>query len=100
MTERMMRCWLLVIRQARCYLEDMTAPPRDRHIPDLVSATEAAAMLGVTRQAVQLMANNGQLLGAKVGNTWVFRRVLVEREATERRAQTDEQAGEPDQAAD
>jgi hypothetical protein len=42
-------------------------------------------MLGVTRQAVQLMANNGQLLGAKAGATWVFRRALVEAEAGRRR---------------
>jgi hypothetical protein len=58
--------------------------PRDRHIPDLVSAAEAAAILGITRQAVQLAANNGQLLGAKVGSTWVFRRVVVERAAAGR----------------
>lgn len=64
----------------------MTTPPRDRHIPDLVSATEAAEILGVTRQAIQLAANNGQLLGAKVGSTWVFRRAVVERAAAERRA--------------
>jgi len=64
----------------------MPTPPRDRHIPDLVSATEAADLLGVTRQAVQLMANNGQLRGAKVGSTWVFRRVVVERTAAERKA--------------
>lgn len=43
-------------------------------------------MLGVTRQAVHLMANNGQLLGEKAGETWVFRRVVVERAAKERRA--------------
>lgn len=42
-------------------------------------------MLDVTRQAVQLMANNGQLLGAKAGKTWVFRKALVERAAAERR---------------
>lgn len=46
-------------------------------------------MLGVSRQAVQLMANNGQLLGAKAGATWVFRRVLVEREAAERKGLAD-----------
>lgn len=62
----------------------MPTPLRDKHIPDLVSATEAAGILGVTRQAVQLMANNGQLLGAKIGTTWVFRRVVVERAAEER----------------
>jgi excisionase family DNA binding protein len=63
----------------------VSTSPRDRRIPDLVSATEAAAILGVTRQAVQLMANNGQLLGAKVGKTWVFRRALVEKAAGDRR---------------
>ena len=41
-------------------------------------------MLGVTRQAVQLMANNGQLIGAKVGNGWVFRRAVVLRAAADR----------------
>lgn len=53
-------------------------PVRDRRIPDLVSVTEAAAILGVTRQAVLLMAGNGQLAGVKVGATWVFRRAMVE----------------------
>lgn len=62
----------------------MPATPYDRHIPDLVSATEAAELLNVTRQAVQLMANNGQLPGRKAGKTWVFRRVVVERAAEER----------------
>lgn len=64
-------------RQARPYAANMTAK-RDRRIPDLVSATEAADLLGVTRQAIQLMAAGGQLPGQKVGATWVFRRVLVE----------------------
>lgn len=52
--------------------------PRDKQIPDLVSVTEAAAILGMTRQAVLLRAGAGQLLGAKVGSTWVFRRKVVE----------------------
>ncbi|WP_037684630.1 helix-turn-helix domain-containing protein [Streptomyces griseus] len=56
----------------------MAATPRDRHIPDLVSATEAAEILGISRQAVNLRASRGQLLGAQVGTTWVFRRVVVE----------------------
>jgi hypothetical protein len=58
--------------------------PRDPKIPDLVSATEAAAMLGRTRQAVQLAANEGRLLGAKVGETWVFRRAVVEKVVKDR----------------
>lgn len=60
--------------------------PRDPKIPDLVSAVEAAAMLGVTRQAIQLAANEGRLLGAKVGATWVFRRAVVEQAAKARHA--------------
>lgn len=64
----------------------MPAPPRDPHIPDLVSATEAAEILGITRQAVQLAANNSQLKGAKVGSTWVFRRAVVDKAAAERKA--------------
>lgn len=66
----------------------MRQPPRDKHIPDLLSASEAAELLGVTRQAVQLQANNGQLPGAKIGSTWVFRRAVVERAAKERRGET------------
>jgi hypothetical protein len=54
-------------------------PPRDRHIPDLVSLAEAAQILGVSRQAVHKMATKAQLLGTQVGTTWVFRRVVVER---------------------
>jgi hypothetical protein len=80
----MSHAYYLSYDKAMGYSGGMSPPPRDRHIPDLVSATEAANLLGVTRQAVQLMANNAQLLGAKVGNTWVFRRVVVEREAAER----------------
>lgn len=42
-------------------------------------------MLGITRQAVQLMANNGQLVGRKIGKAgWVFRRSVVEAEIADR----------------
>lgn len=57
----------------------MTDLPRDPKIPELVSAADAADMLHISRQAVVLRAAAGQLLGAKVGNTWVFRKVVVER---------------------
>lgn len=53
--------------------------PRDPKIPELLSAVDAAEMLGISRQAVALRAAAGQLLGAKVGSTWVFRKVVVER---------------------
>jgi excisionase family DNA binding protein len=57
----------------------MDSPPRDRHIPDLVSLTEAADILGVSRAAVHKMVAKAQLVGAQVGTTWVFRRAVVER---------------------
>lgn len=56
-----------------------TTPPRDRRIPDLVSLTEVAEMLDVSRAAVHKMVAAGRLPGAQVGTTWVFRRVVVER---------------------
>lgn len=71
-------------------LTPMTEPPYDRHIPPLVSVTEAADILGMTRQGVLKAANNGQLRGRKAGATWVFRRVLVEREAARRIAAAEE----------
>lgn len=57
----------------------MSEPPRDRHIPDLVSLQQAADILGHTKQAVHKMVMKGQLRGARVGTTWVFRRVVVEK---------------------
>jgi hypothetical protein len=53
-------------------------PPRDPRIPDLVSLQEAADILGISKQATLKRAMAGQLLGARAGNAWVFRRVLVE----------------------
>lgn len=51
----------------------------DRHIPDLVSITEAAEILGITRAAVHLRIQAGQLAARQAGTTWVMRRVVVER---------------------
>jgi hypothetical protein len=64
---------------------------RDKHIPDLVSKAEAAAILGISPQAVQQMEANGRLKGAKAGTTWVFRRVVVERLAAGRAPEGDAQ---------
>jgi len=63
--------------------------PRDRHIPDLVSVTEAAQMLAVSRQAIHKMARKGQLLGARAGTTWVFRRAVVQRARDKQTGGTD-----------
>ena len=51
---------------------------RDPRIPDLVSKAQAAEILGISHQAVQQMVDKGRLKGAKVGATWVFRRVAVQ----------------------
>lgn len=57
----------------------MTATPsRDPRIPDLVSLQEAADILGISKQATLKRALAGQLLGARAGNAWVFRRALVD----------------------
>lgn len=56
----------------------MSSEPRDPRIPDLVSLQEAADLLGISKQAVHKRAEHGQLLGARAGNAWVFRRALVE----------------------
>jgi excisionase family DNA binding protein len=57
----------------------MTDPPRDPHIPDLVSLKEAAEILGVSRQMTHKLAVKGELRGARVGEAWAFRRVAVQR---------------------
>lgn len=59
-------------------LLDMADPTPDPLIPPLVSAAQAAGILGYTRAMVSLLANDGRLLGQRVGTTWVFRRAAVE----------------------
>lgn len=58
-------------------------PQRDSEIPELVGLTGAAALLGVSRQAIHLMYQRGELPGAVLEGpesrrTVVFRRDLVE----------------------
>jgi excisionase family DNA binding protein len=43
-------------------------------MPELVSVTEAADLLGVSRQAVLQRLESGSLAGQKVGNTWIVQR--------------------------
>lgn len=59
------------------------SPQHDPQIPDLVGLTGAADILGVTRQAVHLMYQRGELAGAplegpETRKTLVFRREVVE----------------------
>lgn len=44
---------------------------------NLLSVTEAAELLGVTRQRVQVMLTTRKLEGVKVGNTWIVYRDSV-----------------------
>lgn len=59
----------------------MTRDPRwtDRHLPELVNLNGAAKILGVVPQYVHRLAERGQLVGQKVGASWIFRKVVVER---------------------
>lgn len=57
----------------------------DRHMPKLVNLNGAAEILGVSPQYVHRLAERGELVGAKIGASWVFRRVAVERLDRQRR---------------
>ncbi len=42
------------------------------HIPDLVSVTQAAQIMGITRSAVIQRIESGSIYAVKVGNAWVI----------------------------
>lgn len=50
----------------------ITIPPTE-----YVSLTDAAEMLGVSRQRVHVMLQNGQLNGRLIGNAWIIARASV-----------------------
>ena len=52
----------------------ITIPPTE-----FVSVTDAADMLGITRQRVQTLVVNGKLNGHMVGSTWMITRASVEK---------------------
>lgn len=65
-------------------LEVLTTADFDRrlgldigHIPELVSVTEAAAALGVTRQAVLQRIESGSLPATRIGTAWAVPRSAV-----------------------
>ena len=61
----------------------------DRHMPELVNLNGAAEILGVRAQYVHRLAERGQLVGQKVGASWMFRRAVVERFREQRASKTE-----------
>lgn len=59
--------------------EWMDCTPDDSDEREEYSITEAAEMLGVSRQRVHVLLQNGQLEGRKVGNAWNISRESIER---------------------
>jgi excisionase family DNA binding protein len=57
---------------------DFDARSEDVPLPQLVGATEAAEIVGVSRQRIQQMADAGQLPHTRVGNALAFPRQVVE----------------------
>lgn len=47
---------------------------REEWEANLLSVTEAAEMLGITRQRVLVLLITGKLEGVKVGNVWIVYR--------------------------
>lgn len=54
-------------------------PENTRSAPELVSVTQAARLLGVTRQAVLRRIDSGALPARKVGSTWTIPRSALPR---------------------
>ncbi|GAA1701739.1 helix-turn-helix domain-containing protein [Fodinicola feengrottensis] len=51
----------------------------DSELPDMVTVTEAAALLGKPDRTVRWMINNGLLPARQVGSAgWVIRRAVVD----------------------
>lgn len=55
-------------------------------IPPLVSVTEAAATLGVTRQRVLQMIHEGTVNGFRVGNGWALSHAEIDNLAAKKYA--------------
>lgn len=55
----------------------METKVNDQWDSEMMTAKEAAAMLGVTERAVQWMAKQGRLVGRQIGRYWVLSRASV-----------------------
>lgn len=54
-------------------------------LDDIVDATQASVILGVTRQHVVHLLNSGQLPGRRLTSTWITTQQAVEHYASSRR---------------
>lgn len=70
----------------------------DRHMPKLLNLNGAADLLGVSAQYVHRLAERGELVGAKIGSSWVFRRTVVEKLDRQRRCIPHNESGPPAEA--
>lgn len=92
--EMSIRTSLAIIERATTYrviaIQAMATDEFDRRhgfesLPELVSATEAADILGVTRQALNLMIQNRKFATAtKAGTSWVIARAEVDQHREQR----------------
>ena len=70
------RCSLISTQEAKDFFDGIKTELNERGV---ISLTEAAELLGVSRQRVHILLQNGQLDGFKVGNTWNVYRASVDK---------------------
>lgn len=73
------RCSLISESDAKAYFDGIKTELYERGV---ISLTEAAEMLGLSRQRVHVLLQNRQLDGFKVGNAWNVYRSSVEKRMT------------------
>jgi excisionase family DNA binding protein len=59
--------------------DELAARGRLERVPELVTITQAAEILAVSRRAVQQLIDTGDLPGRRVGSTWVIQRAALRR---------------------
>jgi len=67
----------------------------DRRFPKVLNLNGAAEVLGVSPQYVHRLAERGELVGAKIGASWFFRRIVVERARDQRAAKQAKEEAPP-----
>jgi len=58
-------------------IDELAARRRAEAVPELVSVTQAAEILAVSRRAVHQLIETGALPGRRVGSTWVIQRAAL-----------------------